>query len=200
MIISLGSNYGHWPVAIDKLDSGSFIFSAGVGNDLTWEQEIAQRVPGIQIATFDPSPGVDSFAESIGVGRHYPVGISEHAKTLPFYRHVNHDFDTMSLVPGGAWETEPYFEAECWTIQAAMRALHVNRISYLKLCTGGDNEVSLVRSIMRDDIRPDQIGLLYMHFSPNDKKWSEKVLGHAGYTMACDDPSRGRCLYVRGRK
>lgn len=53
----LGSGYGGWTVATDRLGCDSVVLSFGIGNDISFDLELIRRY-GLTVHGFDPSPEV----------------------------------------------------------------------------------------------------------------------------------------------
>jgi FkbM family methyltransferase len=139
--VRLGSDYGGWHVPPELLTPDSVVYSAGVGEDVSFDLALIGRV-GCQVWAFDPTPRAIEFAARLDEPSFHfrPYALWSSDTTLPFYvpadeRHVSH-----SLVNLG--RTEQSIEVRCRSVQSLMRELGHDRVDLLKLdIEGAEYEV-----------------------------------------------------------
>jgi len=51
----LGSEYGGWNIATDKIDASSVVYSFGIGEDVSFDVAMIERF-GLTVHAFDPTP------------------------------------------------------------------------------------------------------------------------------------------------
>ena len=129
-----GSAYAGYFVPMSLLSSTSICYSAGVGEDITFDLELMDKV-GCEVFAFDPTPRaaehVRSDASAYPAFHFCPVGLWHQNTTARFFapsdrRHVSHSIYNLQ-------KTADYFEAECKTLTSLMQELGHQRLDLLKL-------------------------------------------------------------------
>jgi FkbM family methyltransferase len=137
----LGSAYGGWHVPVELLTDKSIVYSAGVGEDATFDLTLIDRV-GCEVWAFDPTPRSIEFVRSIHEPRFHllPFGVWSEDSVQRFHapadsRHVSHSIANLQ-------RTEEFFDAECRSVRSLMAELGHERIDLLKLnIEGAEYEV-----------------------------------------------------------
>ena len=87
----LGSGYGGWYVPTNDLGSDSIVYSAGIGQDITFDKALIERC-GCAVYGFDPTPAAIDFVamqfkeESLTPQFHFePVGLWDSETQLQFF-------------------------------------------------------------------------------------------------------------------
>jgi FkbM family methyltransferase len=131
-VIRLGSEYGGWIIPQDLITSESVVYSAGVGEDVTFDLELI-ALTGCQVWAFDPTPRSIDFARKVDDERFHfaPTGVWSRDETRRFYAprdpsHVSHS--TVS-----PHDERDFFDAECKSLSTIKRELGHDRIDLLKL-------------------------------------------------------------------
>jgi len=62
----LGSNYGGWTIDVDLIKDGDTIIDAGLGEDITFDQELS-KIKNIKIIDIDPTPKSHKFIERLNL-------------------------------------------------------------------------------------------------------------------------------------
>jgi FkbM family methyltransferase len=158
--IRLGGGYGAWVVPTDVLAADSVVYSAGVGEDASFDLELI-RMTGCEVWAFDPTPRAAAFAETIKEPRFHfaPIGIWSEDSRQQFFApkdasHVSHSIDNLQ-------SSEISFEAECRSIPSLMHEFGHPAIDLLKLDIEGA-EYEVLESIR--DVRPR---VLCVEFHPS---------------------------------
>ncbi len=160
-LVRLGSAYGGWTVPSAMLTPGSICYSAGLGEDGSFDQELAKRYR-CQVFVFDPTPRSIEYARrelvSVDGIRFEPIGLWSEAASLRFYaprnpRHVSHSIVNLQ-------RTEEWFDGPCKSVRALMDELGHDRISLLKLDIEGA-EYAVLDTVIRDRI---DVGVVCVEF------------------------------------
>ena len=74
--VRFGSGYGGWHVPAGVLSSNSVVYSAGVGEDASFDLELIRAI-GCDVWAFDPTPRAIEYAKTISDPRFHflPAGI-----------------------------------------------------------------------------------------------------------------------------
>jgi FkbM family methyltransferase len=139
-VVRLGSDYGGWVVPSDLLDESSIVYSAGVGEDVTFDLALIERT-SCHVWAFDPTPRAAAHVRGIGDERFHflPVGLWSSDGTRRFYGPRDPEAVSYSTVSAGSSET---FDAPCTSLQTLMADLGHDRIDLLKLdIEGAEYEV-----------------------------------------------------------
>ena len=87
----VGSDYGGWYVPVSELHAGSIVYSAGIGQDVSFDQALIERC-GCAIEAYDPTPhSVEFVAQQQADAtldarfRFHPVGLWDSETELRFF-------------------------------------------------------------------------------------------------------------------
>jgi len=153
----IGTEYGGWIVPTTLLQSDWLCYCAGVGEDITFDLGLIERL-GVTIYAFDPTPRAIEHVrrEASGESRFHflPVGLWSEDTTLRFFvpkdpSHVSHSVVNLQ-------RTREYFEAPCRSLPSLMAELHHDTIDLLKLDIEGA-EHRVLRSMLDSGIKPKVI-------------------------------------------
>jgi FkbM family methyltransferase len=146
----LGSEYGAVHVPVQLLTDKSIVYSAGVGEDVTFDLGLIETV-GCEVWAFDPTPRSIEFARSIREPRFHflPLGVWSEDSVQRFHTpadsvHVSHSIANLQ-------QTTEYFDAECRSVRSLMTELGHGEIDLLKLNIEGA-EYEVLASL--GDVRP----------------------------------------------
>jgi FkbM family methyltransferase len=139
--VPLGTRYGRWHVPLQLLTPESVVYSVGVGEDVSFDLALIERV-GCHVWAFDPTPRAIAFAARLDEPRFHfhPWALWSTDTTLPFFVPANLDWVSHSLV--NLHGTEDHIEVPCRSIHSIMRELGHQRVDLLKLdIEGAEYEV-----------------------------------------------------------
>jgi FkbM family methyltransferase len=193
-LVRLGTDYGGWWIAPDALDQASVCYSAGLGEDASFDQALLTTF-GCQVWAFDPTPRAIAYAQSIAdPGFHFePVGLWSEATEMEFF--APRDQAHVSYSIGNIQGTTESFRAKCESLQDIMGRLGHDRIDLLKLNIEGA-EAAVLEDMLRSGIRPTQICVALEAIEmPWRTRRRIKDLLAAGYTVAHSE--RASYLFVR---
>jgi FkbM family methyltransferase len=146
-LVRLGSNYGGYVIPASLIGPDWICYSAGLGEDITFEIELAKRY-GSMVYGFDPTPKsaehVKSAALENGQFVFHPYGLWSTDTEMRFYAprdpgHVSHSIANLQ-------QTERFFVARCRSLPSLMAELGHDRIDFLKLDIEGA-EYEVLRSM-----------------------------------------------------
>lgn len=186
-LVRLGSAYGGWVVPEHALRAGAVCYSAGLGEDATFDLALAVR--GCEVHVFDPTPRAIAYAATVFAG---VVGIEFHAMGLwsgrevrRFYApadpaHVSHS--TVNLR-----NTSAFFEAPCESVSGIMKQLGHATIDLLKLDIEGA-EYEVLQSMLAAGVRPAVVCAEFDQAVPLRRTVAQvRALQAAGYALTALD-------------
>ncbi|MET8327964.1 FkbM family methyltransferase [Streptomyces sp. NPDC005181] len=149
----LGSDYGGWWVPTSLITSGSVVYAAGAGEDVTFDLALIERF-GCEVWAMDPTPRSIAFAAGITEPRwHFlPHGLWHRDEILHFHppvdpAHVSH---SATEARGGQG---PGFDAPCFRLASFMNRLGHQRVDVLKMDIEGA-EGPVLDDICAGTLRP----------------------------------------------
>ncbi len=150
----IGSDYGGFLVPGGMIDENWIIYSAGVGEDITFDLGLINQF-GCNVFAFDPTPRAINYVrenEAVDDQFHFlPLALWNCATTLKFYAPANPNHVSHSIVNMQA--TAQFFRAKCDSLQGLMKHNGHKRIHLLKLnIEGAEYEVL-------DDLLKNSIGV-----------------------------------------
>ena len=182
----------HYAVCSDYLSSRSIVYSAGIGDDISFDIDIIKTFGAI-VYGFDPSPASIAWIEKYKLPiefRFFPYGISDHDGTMLLYPPENPKSTSFSLFDYANTSAEA-FEVPVRRILSIMKELGHTRVDLLKLDIEG-GEYAVIEDIIESDIRPGQIVVEFHHrFSGigiSKTKYALKLLKSNGYKIVHIEP------------
>jgi FkbM family methyltransferase len=151
--VRLGSEYGGWHIPAGGIASDAVVYSAGLGEDATFDLELIVRY-GCDVWAFDPTPRAIAFSKSIKEKRFHFLSIGLWSADGPqqFFppREESHVSHSITNIQGTSDST---FEAMCRSLPSLMHELGHVRIDLLKLDIEGA-EYEVLRPVLRGEITP----------------------------------------------
>jgi FkbM family methyltransferase len=195
---TLGTNYGGWSIPLSiKLDSNSIVYSAGVGEDISFDLNLQDKYK-CNIILIDPTKRAlthfkevrDYYAKKIfkfsgSIQPDYLTnictvnpnfckfsyvkkGLYKEKSVLKFYKQTNPKYISQSLVDN--MFGKDYDEVEVDSLKNIMSEYNHNRIDLLKLDIEGA-EVDVLEQMLNDQIYPKylcvEFDLLLKNKDPN---------------------------------
>lgn len=152
----LGSEYGGWTVPADLVEPGWVCYSAGVGDDITFDLAFIERF-GCDVYAFDPTPSSVEFVQEAAADEprfhFHRWGIWSRDEVLRFYAP---DYSDTNFSVVNLHSTEEFFEAPCRSLTSSMEVLGHRRLDLLKLDIEGA-EYDVLGSLMASKLRPTVI-------------------------------------------
>lgn len=175
-LLRLGGAYGGHVVAEAPLGSGAVCYSAGVGNDLSFDLALIERY-GCRVHAFDPTPAAQDFVEGLELPAELdfrPFGLWSEDTYLDFWDQPGErgapasNYSATDLYGGGR-----QLRAEVKSLRSVMSSLGHEQIDLLKLDIEGA-EYEVIRSILTDEI-PVNVLTVEFHKNPSTQSMRSAV-------------------------
>jgi len=162
---------------VDHLSPASIVYSAGVGQDITFEHALVQRV-GCHIQLFDPSPtGVATMA--LAANQHplihfSAIGLADEDGLVDFEPPADPAEGSYLLTTAGVGAATCHFP--CKTLRSVMDGLGHTRIDLLKLDIEGF-EYGILEQIVTDGLHVGQICVeVHPRIVPDGRRRTEALM------------------------
>lgn len=155
-----------WNVPDSELKNIQYVLSGGVGNDISFEQEMAAHPAVISIALFDPSiTGKDHIASIVLNEKisYYPIGLSGECKTQIASPPIIEGEGSFRLGVEGSDDNVSF---EVVDPQSAIELAALPRVDLLKIDIEGF-EYEFLDALLEQKIFPAVIMVEYHHFYEN---------------------------------
>lgn len=190
----LGSAYGGWAVCPTTLSANSIVYSFGIGEDASFDQDVIERY-GAQVFAFDPTP------DSINWVAHqewpanfsfFPWGLAGGDGKRYLYppsdpSHISHTVLTRRHMVGDPIEVSMY------QLSTIARTLGHRHIDVLKMDIEGAEYEVIDNIVALERVEIDQILVEFHHFFPNVRhrqtRKAVRLLNAAGYRIFYISPS-----------
>jgi FkbM family methyltransferase len=194
-LVRLGTAYGGWQVPETGFCEGDVVLSAGAGEDISFDIELARRF-GCRVHVLDPTPrAVEHFETTkrlIESGQKAPINNSK----TEFYEGAPGLFDRLAYHPVGLWKKNTTmrfyaprnaahvshsignlhgmttgFDAVCERIADFAARNGIHRVKVLKMDIEGA-EFAVIRDMLRSRVRPEW---LLVEFHPGQSRWERNL-------------------------
>ncbi|HEX2606578.1 MAG TPA: FkbM family methyltransferase [Flavisolibacter sp.] len=204
--IKLGSEYGGWYVPTGLLNENSICYSAGAGEDISFDVELAKMCQ-CTVLIFDPTPKAkahfDKVIHSMSEGKSYQlnehftyngennlneklvfknIGIWKENDNLKFYSPKNKDHVSHSI--SNIQNTSNFFEAHVDRLSNIMKANGHKKLDLFKMDIEGA-EYEVIDSILQDNIEI-KVLCIEFHKTNNSIKIIQEAINkleNKGYRM-----------------
>ena len=148
----LGDGPSGYFVPMSMLSSSSVCYSAGVGEDISFDMALIDAAQ-CHVFAFDPTPRSIEYVKRVASRQprfqFHPLGLWHEEASLSFYapkdpRHVSHSVVNLQ-------KTSDYFEAPCKRLSTVMRELGHDRLDLLKLNIEGA-QYAVIDTIIEDRV------------------------------------------------
>lgn len=212
----LGTNYGGWWVPESGLGPDDVIVSAGAGEDISFDVELANRF-GCKILIVDPTPRAakhfeetrdlvrkgepapinhnpdvlyEATADTFAKMEYFPVGLWDKVTKVQFFEPANKNHVSHSI--DNLHKTGDGFEAEVITLDELMKRANVDDIRVLKMDIEGA-EFAVIDAMLKSSLRPWYL-LIEFHAGTNNFQKATKMrtasylkkLSQAGYKLVAN--------------
>jgi FkbM family methyltransferase len=162
----LGSSYGGYKVYLDELDAGSVVYSLGIGEDISFDLGLMERV-GCTVHGFDPTPRSIAWVAAQQLPASFvmhPWGVAEYDGVASFLPPVNSAHVSHTLLQR---EGDPRrrIELPVRRLATIMQELGHARLDVLKMDIEGA-EYAVIADFVANGIRPRQLLLEFHHQLP----------------------------------
>ena len=161
-----GSDYGGWVICPTGLAKTSIIYSLGIGEDISWDEELIAK-HGVEVFGFDPTPKSAAYIQQRNPRNFnfFQMGVADHDGLFKFYPPRNEDYVSCSLFRQKDLKDEPIL-VKMMTLDAIMKQLGHEEIDILKMDIEGA-EYGVIEDIIKKSIFPRQILIEFHHrFDP----------------------------------
>ncbi len=158
----LGSEYGGWPVIDHIFNSGSIIYSFGIGNDISWDLAVIKRYRA-NVFAFDPTPVCEEWIKKQQLPNlflYHKVGLSDHNGTEELSVPENDLHVSYSKVL-----TDSSAKTEIFSVNTLGQLMQINghkSIDVLKMDIEG-GEYNVIDDIINKSIFPTIILVEFHH-------------------------------------
>jgi FkbM family methyltransferase len=189
----IGSEYGGWAVDLDLIPNGSTIISAGVGEDITFDEGLI-TLKNCRVIGIDPTEKARKHVEKKGSSKIIflqKVLSARDGQTIKIYKSANPDWVSESINPNhqGVSRLDCY-EAPTISLRSLLETY--DNVSILKMDIEGA-EYEVLNSICELNI--PQVCIEFHHFctdvSDEDTNRCIKHLEQMGYVVAYRSPLKG---------
>jgi FkbM family methyltransferase len=180
----LGSELGGWWIPTAGVGRGSVCYCAGVGDDASFDLELAERC-GSTVISLDPTPKAVAYMSRLDTPpavRFVAVGVGGSNRDARFYAPSNPSNASYSMV--NLYATKEFVTARVKTLASLMQEFGHTSLDLLKLDIEGA-EIEVLESLHRDQIHPSVICVEFDQPRPLIDMWRAiRRLRRNGYTVA----------------
>ena len=165
--VRIGSEYGGWTICPSRIGFDSIVFSAGIGEDITFDTELIKQYC-CSIRAFDPTPRVLAWLKEQDLPEKFiylGVGIANFDGEANFFPPENPNFVSHSILKRSQTEDGAII-VKVKKLATLMRESGLEHIDILKMDIEGA-EYNVISDILSDGILPGQILVEFHHFQPN---------------------------------
>jgi FkbM family methyltransferase len=196
-----GSNYGAWATCVGLLKRDSVIYSVGVGDDISFDLALIERI-GAVVHAFDPTPASRDWLAR----QHLPAGFIFHPYALgnqdgttAFFAHKNPDWISHSVLQT-SHTTDQAIEVPVRRLTTLMEMLGHDRIDLLKLDIEGA-EYDVIDDLVAARIPIGQLLVEFHHrfdgLHPECTRRAVRALNDAGFRSFHVSPNGEEYSFVR---
>lgn len=202
-----GGEYGGFPVAVSDYSQKDevIVYSFGIGEDLSFSENILKAYPNAKIFAFDPTPKAIRYVEGHALSKDdrfsfYPYGIAAADGTDAFYLPKNENYVSGSLIQHEGTSAERKIEVEMRTLETLMKERGHSHIDILKMDIEG-SEFQVIPQILDSNCAFRQLCVETHHrFFPSGKnviQLLQQQLNHKGYQLAAVSDGGEELLFVK---
>ena len=164
----IGSDYGGWVVPVDLLGADSIAYCAGVGEDVTFDLALIERL-GCEVWAMDPTEAAARHVSGIEMPARFhflPVGVWSEDTTLRFFAPADDEHASWSAL--NLQHTDRSVEAPVRSLRSLMDELGHDRIDLLKLDVEGA-EYPVIHQMLDEEI---PVRVLCFELHPTRAPWA----------------------------
>jgi FkbM family methyltransferase len=184
--VYIGTGWGGWSVVPEFLSADSIVYSAGIGEDSTFDEGLIERF-ACEVHGFDPTPKGLAHGEALAAReprfKMHPLGVWDTDTRLSFFapRDPSHDSWSALNLQG----TEKSVEFEVRRIPTLMRELGHERIDLLKIDVEGA-EYRVLEDVLASGLSIPQLSVEFDEPPPGVRapgRMARRLVA-AGYRLA----------------
>jgi FkbM family methyltransferase len=198
--ITIGTDYGGWTFNPTPLGAQSVIYSAGIGEDISFDLGLIKRF-GVTVHAFDPTPRSIAWlrAQSLPQGFVvHPYGIGASDGNVTFYRPENSTHVSLSVVERAS--PTPALTLPVRELAGVMRELGHSVIDLLKMDIEG-SEYAVLEDLVARNIPVRQLLVEFHHRFPgigeDRTRASIELLENHGYRLFAISPSAEEYSFLK---
>lgn len=152
-LVAFGNRGARWKVPLSFLTKNSICYSAGVGEDISFERKLYAKIP-INSYLFDPTPRAITFIEKQKLPQKmhfYHWGLWAKNSKQKFFVPPQKSFVSHSIV--NLHHTKEYFIADCKSLEWIMKRMGHTHLDLLKIDIEGA-EYAVLNHLLKTKIRP----------------------------------------------
>ena len=152
-MVRIGTDYGGWAVPNDLIRDSWTVYSAGIGNDASFDLGFIERY-GCTIHAFDPTPSSIEYVRTLAVDpnrfRFHPWALWSQDGELALYApdYGDSNFSSINLHGTATW-----FDAPCRSLQSVQHEFGHENIDLLKLDIEGA-EYEVLSAVLGGQVEP----------------------------------------------
>lgn len=168
-IFEFGSGYGRWAVHVPSMSSATTMMCFGLGQDITFEQAVLQRI-GCRVAGFDPTPASVAYIQALdpipGLSLH-PMALADRDGSMEFRLPPADVADQVSASASAAYKGSPNVTVPCLTLRSASAICHMPQPDIIKMDIEGA-EYAVLNQALDEGVLDGVSQLLveFHHFLP----------------------------------
>jgi FkbM family methyltransferase len=184
--LHVGTGWGGWSVVPELLSSESVVYSAGIGEDSTFDEGLIERF-GCEVHGFDPTPKGRAHGEALAAReprfQMHPVGVWDEDTVLSFFAPRDPSHDSWSAL--NLQRTDESVDFEVRRVPSLMRELGHERIDLLKIDVEGA-EYRVLSDVLSAGLSIPQIAVEFDEPPPDVRAPGRMArrLVRAGYRLA----------------
>ncbi|MES1187094.1 MAG: FkbM family methyltransferase [Myxococcales bacterium] len=162
--VHLGTEYGGYGVALERLSPGAVVYSFGLGEDISFDLALMQRLD-CKVFGFDPTPRSIAWVKAQNPPPALQVrelGVADYDGVASFAPPKNPEHISHSLLDGAGADSGARVEFQVRRLATLMAELGHTSLDLLKMDVEGA-EYGVLEDMLRSSLRPPQILLEFHH-------------------------------------
>jgi len=205
-IKEFGSKYGRWALDTTRLDGSTHIVSFGLGEDVSFEDEVIARF-GCKVVGFDPTPRSVRYLSARTASphfSHFACALATADGLIEFAAPPDSAADQVSASAFASYDTGPSarFTAPCRTLASALAHAGLTRADVLKLDIEGAEYTVLQQAAENGWLAGvTQVLVEFHHYLPglraDQTREALRLLLNLGFEIAWVGRTNHEYLFVR---
>jgi len=167
----LGSAYGGWIYCPGVLDENFIVYSAGIGEDITFDLGLIEKYH-CEVFAFDPTPRSIEWLKKQELPwqfKWFQYGVADYDGIASFFPPENKNYVSHSILDNHLLRGTP-INVEVRKIKTIMKTLNHKQIDILKMDIEGA-EYATLKKLLAEDLNIKQILVEFHHFFPHVEVW-----------------------------